>query len=105
MESGNFAHPVEAIQKNHAHNSARLRNHVLSMTYGSHFVDALHMERQALAGMRRGAGLNSSMMALEVSMGSIDKIGFEDYMNLPHHREKIVNVSVEMEKRYDEMGM
>jgi hypothetical protein len=26
-------------------------------------------------------------------------------MNLPHHREKIVNVSVEMEKRYDEMGM
>lgn len=104
MESSSPLHPVEVIQKTYHKNTARLHEQMLSRTYGSHFVDALNMERQALSMVRRGAGLPSSMLALEISLGCADKIGFEDYMNLPQHREKPVDIHREMEKRYDEMG-
>lgn len=55
----------------------------------------------ALAQIRRGAGLPSSLIALETSLGLRHDINWSDVLNTPEKSEKIVNVHELMERRQD----
>lgn len=56
-----------------------------------------------MAQFRRGPGLPSSLLGLEISMGLDTKIDYADVMNRKEHSEIPVDFHRELEKRMDGM--
>lgn len=57
--------------------------------------------QDALAQFRRAAGLPSSLIALETSLGLRHDINWSDVLNTPDKSEKSIDVHVAMERRTD----
>jgi len=98
-------HAVEVIQREAFKNERLSREEMISRTFGQAAVLALRREQNALAQFRRGPGMQSSLIGLEISMGIHDKIDFCDYMGGPSRSERTVDYHATMEKRFDDLNM
>ncbi|KAL7135588.1 hypothetical protein ABFS83_11G107900 [Erythranthe nasuta] len=82
------SHPLES-----AYLSAKLRQEdikkkILANTYGGAFPMKMELDRQILSKFQRPPGvIPSSFLGLESFTGTLDGIGFEDYLNDPRDSE------------------
>lgn len=97
-------HAVETIQRDYPVNKALTNYDLISRTYGQHAALALRREQAALSQFRRGPGMQSSMIGLEISMGTHNKIDFCDYMGGPSRSERSFDFHAAMEKRMDALS-
>lgn len=98
------AHAAELVHRNALRNDRRTREALASRAFGSHFTHVLRHEQQALAQHRR-VGLPSSMLGLEIALGTHDKIDWCDVLNAPENNIKAQeDPHTALEKRHDAMG-
>ncbi|KAL8161103.1 hypothetical protein V2J09_012592 [Rumex salicifolius] len=82
------AHPFQSAFKSAKDVQDEMKRTVLANTYGSAFPLKMDLDRQILSRFQRPAGpIPSSMLGLEAVNGSLDDIGFEDYLNDPRDSE------------------
>lgn len=82
------AHPLESAYQSAKDNQADMNKKILANTYGSAFPLKMDLDRQILSRFQRPPGpIPSSMLGLEAVDGSLDNIGFEDYLNDPRDSE------------------
>jgi len=92
-------HAVEEIQKTSLRNKIAMRDELNTQLFGKHHAIRVHRERNALAQFRRAAGLKSSLVALETSLGLRHDIDWSDVLNTPEKRETSVDIHSLMETR------
>ncbi len=102
-ERATASHAVDVINRSAFASDRRTREALMGRVFGNHLVTQLRHEQHALAQFRR-AGLPSSLLGLEVSLGIHDKIDWSDVLNAPEHKEKWEDPHVALEKRHDAMG-
>ncbi|KAL2940134.1 Cyclin-B1-2 [Bienertia sinuspersici] len=84
------SHPLQSatitVEKTHD----EMKRKILANTYGSAFPLKMDLDRQILSRFQRPPGpIPSSMLGLEAFTGSIDNIGFEDFLNDPRESESL----------------
>ncbi|KAL8137401.1 hypothetical protein V2J09_003402 [Rumex salicifolius] len=96
------SHPLESAYKSAKDVQEDMKRKVLANTYGSAFPLKMDLDRQILSRFQRPPGpVSSSMLGLEAVTGSLDDIGFEDYLNDPRDSEtlRVPNMHHGMEVR------
>eukprot|EP01016_Furgasonia_blochmanni_P031685 TRINITY_DN326_c0_g1_i2.p1 TRINITY_DN326_c0_g1~~TRINITY_DN326_c0_g1_i2.p1 ORF type:complete len:207 (+),score=31.31 TRINITY_DN326_c0_g1_i2:104-724(+) len=73
-------HPVDFIQQNKALAEEEFQMQALSTCFGSHLPMKLTMERTLVTATRRFPGHKNYNVGLEVLMGKLNEIDFEDYL-------------------------
>uniref|UniRef100_A0A7C9A0L9 Proteasome maturation protein n=1 Tax=Opuntia streptacantha TaxID=393608 RepID=A0A7C9A0L9_OPUST len=82
------AHPLESAYQSAKKTQEEMKRKILANTYGSAFPLKMDLERQILSRFQRPPGpIPSSMLGLEAVTGTLDDIGFEDYLNDPRDSE------------------
>ncbi|XP_028769501.1 cyclin-B1-2 [Neltuma alba] len=82
------SHPLESAQKSARQTQESMKRKCIINTYGSAFPLKMDLDRQILSRFQRPPGaIPSSMLGLEAYTGSLDHIGFEDYLNDPRESE------------------
>eukprot|EP00035_Acanthoeca_spectabilis_P020433 m.432901 g.432901 ORF g.432901 m.432901 type:complete len:146 (+) comp17501_c0_seq1:143-580(+) len=85
-------HPVETIQDAYTHHNEEMHLAIAASVTGRSLPAHIQAERTELAKMRRLPVLHSSMIALEISLGTESSIEFEDYLNDPEQPEALGSV-------------
>mmetsp|Transcript_106260 Transcript_106260/g.148129 ORF Transcript_106260/g.148129 Transcript_106260/m.148129 type:complete len:143 (-) Transcript_106260:22-450(-) len=85
-------HPVETIQEAYIHHNEEMNLAVAASVTGRSLPAHIQAERAELAKMRRLPVLHSSMIALEISLGTESTIEFDDYLNDPAQPEALGSV-------------
>ena len=75
-------HPVGEIQRTGALNDERQYMRFCASVYGLHAPLTLARERVLVSQCRRLPPFRSSLLGLDLSMGTEDHISFEDYLNI-----------------------
>eukprot|EP00038_Savillea_parva_P007339 m.169416 g.169416 ORF g.169416 m.169416 type:complete len:146 (-) comp13098_c0_seq1:120-557(-) len=82
-------HPVQSIQESYAHHQEEMSLAVAASVVGRSLPAHIQAERAELAKMRRLPVLHSSMIALDISLGTESTIEFDDYLNDPEFPETL----------------
>ncbi|KAJ8431643.1 hypothetical protein Cgig2_018741 [Carnegiea gigantea] len=81
-------HPLESAYQSAKKTQEEMKRKILANTYGSAFPLKMDLDRQILSRFQRPPGpIPSSMLGLEALTGTLDDIGFEDYLNDPRDSE------------------
>lgn len=84
------AHPLQSSYKSARNTQEDMKRKVLANTYGSAFPLKMDLDRQILSRFQRPPGpIQSSMLGFEAFTGTLDDIGFEDYLNDPRDSENL----------------
>ncbi|KAF7811236.1 cyclin-B1-2-like [Senna tora] len=84
------SHPLESAQESVRKTHEELKRKCIINTYGTAFPLKMDLDRQILSRFQRPPGvIPSSMLGLEAYTGSLDNIGFEDYLNDPRDSETL----------------
>eukprot|EP00056_Hartaetosiga_gracilis_P007055 m.103677 g.103677 ORF g.103677 m.103677 type:complete len:141 (+) comp12620_c2_seq1:874-1296(+) len=91
-------HPLEEAQKKRIQHHENLKLSIMGAIQGRAAPQLVRLERSLLAQNRRLPVLHSPMLGLEISLGLLDTIDFEDYLNDPRDADEMGNVHTMTEK-------
>ncbi|KAL8044332.1 hypothetical protein ABFX02_08G039700 [Erythranthe guttata] len=81
-------HPLESAYHSSKARQEEIKRKILTNTYGAAFPMKQQLDRQILSKFKRPPGaIPSSYLGLEATTGTLDDIGFEDYLNDPRDSE------------------
>ncbi|XP_021743873.1 cyclin-B1-2-like [Chenopodium quinoa] len=84
------AHPLQSAVLKAEKTQQEMKRKILANTYGSALPLKMDLDRQILSRFQRPPGpISSSMLGLEAVTGTLDDIGFEDYLNDPRDSESL----------------
>mmetsp|Transcript_67659 Transcript_67659/g.78562 ORF Transcript_67659/g.78562 Transcript_67659/m.78562 type:complete len:118 (+) Transcript_67659:45-398(+) len=75
-------HPVQRIQENKWAAEEEVRMQGYSTAFGSHLPMKLTIERTIASQTGRLPGLKSSNLQLDIAMNRLNRIDFEDFLNI-----------------------
>ncbi|GAB4857276.1 hypothetical protein Ancab_015184 [Ancistrocladus abbreviatus] len=84
------SHPLESAYQSAKMTQDEMKRKILANTYGTALPMKMDLDRQILSRFQRPPGpIPSSMLGFEALTGTLDEIGFEDYLNDPRDSETL----------------